>query len=350
LTTYRTIDTPEHELVRIFTDPSIGLHAIIAVHSTALGAAAGGCRLWHYDSEALALKDALRLSKGMSYKNAMAELPFGGGKSVVLKPKTFDREKLFMAFGEAVETLHGQYMTAEDVGTNVADMRSVAKQTKFVGGISGGDPSPWTAKGVYLAMEKAIGLHLGSRSFKTLTVAVQGVGNVGRHLCALIAQHGGNLIVADVNPDHLSFATREFHAKAVPVDEIHAAPCDVFAPCALGATLNEHTIPEIKASVVCGGANNQLGADADGLALRARGIFYVPDYVANAGGIVQVVNEKLGKTMSDVEGELFKIPDRISKIYDSSNSKNRPTNEIADDMAAELIRSAKRRASVALLD
>ena len=333
----RTIDVPGHELVRQFSEPTTGLSCIIALHSTKLGPAMGGCRLWDYENAELAIADAVRLSRGMSFKNASAGLPLGGGKAVIIKPKKIDRAAFMRAFGDAVESLKGSYVTAEDVGTSVQDMKYVAEKTPFVSGITNGDPSPWTAKGVYFAMREAVEIHLKKESLRGLTVAVQGMGNVGRYLCELLHQDGAKLVVADLKKAALQDVEARFGAAIVGAESIHKVDCDVYSPCALGAGLNAGSIPEVRAKVICGGANNQLGTDADGERLRAAGIAYVPDYVANAGGIINVAAEYYGWSAIEIDRRLREIPGRVAELIQESMERGLATNFIADEVAMRKI-------------
>lgn len=339
----------DHESLHFINDVATGLRAIIAVHSTTLGPAAGGCRRWSYASDADALTDALRLSRGMTYKNAVAELPFGGGKAVILAadnaPKT---PELLLAFGRAVNSLGGRYVTAEDVGMSVDDMRHVQQQTQYVsglpqsGGSAGGDPSPWTALGVYLGIEAAVGVRLGKDSLDGLTVAVQGVGHVGAHLCRLLHDAGAKLIVADVNRENLDAVSNAMPVEIVAPAEILYANADVLAPCALGNILTTATIPNIKAKIVAGAANNQLSTLADGERLSAREILYAPDYVINAGGIISVSHEYYGNSSEDqVRADVEKIPARLHALFAEANETGRPTNELADELARRLIAVGK---------
>ncbi len=339
-----------HESLHFINDASTGLRAIIAIHSTALGPAAGGCRRWSYASNADALTDALRLSRGMTYKNAVAELPFGGGKAVILAgddaPKT---PELLTAFGRAVDSLSGRYVTAEDVGMSVDDMRHVQQQTQFVSGLpqsgdnAGGDPSPWTALGVFLGMQAAVRARLGKDSLDGLTVAVQGVGHVGAHLCSLLHDAGAKLIVADVNRDNLKSVSTAVPVSVVAPAEILYSDADVLAPCALGNILTSATIPGIKAKVIAGAANNQLSTLADGARLAAREILYAPDYVINAGGIITVSHEYYGGSSEDkVRADVEKIPLRLQAIFAEAEETNRPTNELADELARRLIAVGKK--------
>jgi leucine dehydrogenase len=339
----------DHESLHFINDVATGLRAIIAVHSTTLGPAAGGCRRWSYASDADALTDALRLSRGMTYKNAVAELPFGGGKAVILAdddaPKT---PELLSAFGRAINSLGGSYVTAEDVGMSVDDMRHVQQQTKYVSGLpqsgdnAGGDPSPWTALGCYLGIEAAVRVRLGKDTLEGLTIAVQGVGHVGAHLCHLLHDAGARLIVADVNRDHLNTVSSSLPVEVVPPSEVLYSDADVLAPCALGNILSSATIPRIKAKVIAGAANNQLSTLVDGARLQEREILYAPDYVINAGGIISVSHEYYGESSEDrVRADVEKIPLRLQAIFAEANETGRPTNELADEFARRLIAAGR---------
>jgi leucine dehydrogenase len=339
-----------HELVVFGNDEPTAFRAIIAVHSTALGPAAGGCRMWAYATTDEAVTDALRLSRGMSYKNAMAGLPFGGGKAVIIGDSRRKTPQLFEAFGRFVDTLGGMYITAEDVGTTTADMESVSKQTSFVtglhrrGGEFGGDPSPKTALGVYLGIKAAAKFRWGRTDLAGLRVAVQGVGGVGYHLCRLLAADGVVLRVADVRSTAAERVRDELNATIVPVESILSEDVDVVAPCALGAILNEHSIGSIRARIIAGAANNQLAKDSDGAALQAAGVLYAPDYVINAGGIISATREYLGgSSESQVNAEIHAIADRLGEIFDRARRENRPTNLVADRLAQERIDTAQRR-------
>ena len=334
-----------HEGIHFIHDAATGLNAIIAIHSTALGPAAGGCRRWQYASDAAALTDALRLSRGMTYKNAVAGLRFGGGKAVILAAAEAPKSpELFRAFGREVESLGGRYITAEDVGCSVDDMRYIREETSYVsglpksGGNAGGDPSPLTALGVHLGIEAAVRQRLGADSLEGIRVAVQGVGHVGLHLCRLLHAAGAKLVVADVNRDNLRKASAEVPATVVPATEILYSDVDVLAPCALGNILTSVTIPKIKARVVAGAANNQLATTADGARLAERGILYAPDYVINAGGIINVAHEYSGDSSEDkVRAEVGRIPERLATIFAEAESSGQPTNVIADELARRIV-------------
>ena len=338
----------DHERVVFCRDASSGLKAIIAIHSTALGPAAGGCRLWNYESADAALHDVLRLSQGMSYKNAMADLKFGGGKAVIIKTPDFDgSEALYEKFGEFVEKLNGEYITAEDVGMSVSIMEMVARRTRHVTGLppahgqAGGDPSPKTAFGVFKGIEAAVNFKLDRADASGLTVAVQGVGNVGYHLCRYLAEAGAKLIVADIDDGRVKRACDEFGATAAPPDDILSQEADVLAPCALGAILNEQSIPNLNVSIVAGGANNQLKTDADGQRLTEAGILYAPDYVINGGGIINVACEYAGDVEDAyVDTLVAAIGPRLVKIFQEATDSGKPTNGIADAQARKLIAAA----------
>ena len=344
-TAYRT--PPEH-FVRL-NDPASGLSGLIAIHSTALGPGAGGCRLWRYASHEEAQEDAFRLAEGMSYKNALADLPFGGAKAVLREPEgSYDRRALFRAFGRAVAALGGRYVTAEDVGTRVDDMEVVAGETRHVAGLAarpgraGGDPSPWTALGVFESMKVAARHTLGAE-LSELTVAIQGTGNVGARLCSLLAEAGARLVIADVDPARRDRLAAIHGAKVVDAGEIVAAEADVFAPCALGGVLTETSVSRLKAKLVCGGANNQLATPEVAHLLRDRGIGYAPDYVVNAGGIINVSAEYLGETSDQVEARVKAIGPRVAAILDQAAKRRVSPALVADEMARHKIMETRRK-------
>jgi leucine dehydrogenase len=332
-----------HELVVFGHDAASGLRAIIAIHSTTLGPAAGGCRMWPYASTAEAVADVLRLSRGMSYKNALAGLKFGGGKAVIIgdarKGKT---PELFEAFGRFVDSLGGRYVTAEDVGTTTHDMTQVARGTRYVAGLgaapgeAGGDPGPKTALGVFLGLKAAVKFRLGRADLTDVSVAVQGAGGVGYHLCGMLAAEGAKLSVADVRPVALQRVCDEFKARAVAVEEVLFEDVDVLSPCALGAVLSAQSIPRLRARVIAGAANNQLAQGQDGAALPAAGILYAPDYVINAGGIISVSREYHGgASEAQVIADIHGIPARLTEIFERARRENRTTNAVADELARE---------------
>lgn len=340
----------DHERVQFCCDAGTGLKAIIAIHSTALGPAAGGCRLWGYKSGDAALHDVLRLSQGMSYKNAMAGLQFGGGKSVIIKTPDFaGSDSLYEKFGDFVEALNGDYITAEDVGMSVSIMEKIARRTKHVTGLpqkgshAGGDPSPKTAYGVLKGIEAAVAFQLARDDLKDLVVAVQGVGHVGYYLCKYLSEAGARLMVADIDEDRVQKVCREFGATAVSPDDILYQDVDVLAPCALGAILHERSIPGLKASIVAGGANNQLETHADGQRLSDAGILYAPDYVINGGGIINVACEFKGDVEDAEVNELVAaIGPRLTRIFEEASASGKPTNVVADAHAREIIAAGRK--------
>jgi leucine dehydrogenase len=338
-------DFDAHEAIHFFTDEKCGLRAIIAVHSTHLGPAAGGARFWHYAKDEEALTDALRLSRGMSYKNAMAGLPLGGGKSVLLagesRTKTPD---MLHAFGKAVESLGGRYITAEDVGINVADMIEVARSTKYVAGLPnsagdvGGDPGPHTALGVFLGIKAAVKRALGKEDLSGLHIALQGAGSVATGVALHACAEGAKLSIADVDEAKAHKLAGATNGNIVSPDEILSLEADVLSPCALGAILTEESIASLKAPVVAGAANNQLATEEDGQRLKERGILYAPDYVINAGGIINVCTEYLGDgDASLVRQRIEGIPVRLEQIWAESAESGRDPAAVADAMAQRLI-------------
>ena len=341
-------DQAPHERVLLAADPETGLKAILALHSTARGPAFGGCRLWTYANEQAALNDALRLAQGMSLKNALADLPFGGGKAVIIKPAgLFDRPALFAAFGRAVQSLQGAYITAEDVGTTTTDMLGMQAQTSYVSGIPragafGGDPSPKTAWGVFVSIEAGVRLHLGRNSLDGVRVAVQGLGAVGGHLAEFLHRAGAKLLVADVDASKVRRAQELFGAQALSVDEILFAEADVLAPCALGASLSAYSVPQIRARLIAGAANNQLATAQDGDALQQLGICYLPDYLVNAGGIISVAREYRGEgEEAAVMAEVGLIADRVAELLERVKLTGSTPARAADAWArAKLVKPA----------
>ena len=338
-------DFDAHESVHFITDATSGLRAIIALHSTHLGPAAGGTRLWHYADDAEALTDVLRLSRGMSYKNAMAGLPLGGGKAVILADA--ERTKtpaMIAAFGRAIDRLGGNYVTAEDVGMTVADMIAISTQTKFVAGLPvaggevGGDPGPHTSLGVFLGIKAAVRRGLGKDSLSGLHLAIQGAGSVAGGVARLAAAEGARLSVADVSRERVEALAAETGATIVDPANILSLAADVVSPCALGAILTEDSIAALDTPVVAGGANNQLATREDGQRLAARGILYAPDYVINAGGIINVSTEYLGDgDASLVRQRIDGIPERLEQIWAASAATGRDPAAVADAMAQKLI-------------
>lgn len=332
----REVRVPGWERVLVARDDAY--HGIVAVHSTALGTALGGTRLWRYPSEAAAMDDALRLSRGMTYKNALAGLDAGGGKSVLLAPERIaDREALFRAHARVVEMLGGSYITAEDVGTSPADMDVMAGVTRHVAGLSAGpgDPSPHTARGVFRAIQAGVRHRFGAEELRGTWIAVQGCGNVGRHLVRQLREAGAEVVVADVDPARAESIAAEHGARVVEADAIYDAEADVFAPCALGGILNAETIPRLRAAVVAGGANNQLREPEDGARLAARGILYVPDYAANAGGVISGYGDMQGWPAERWLARVDAIHDTALEILRRAESAGILPHEAADRMVEE---------------
>ena len=333
--------------VHLKLDKATQLRAIVAIHDTRLGPALGGCRFIEYDSDQAALVDALRLARGMTYKAALAGLAHGGGKSVLIRPRQhFDRVALFRAFGKFVEDLRGHYITAEDSGTGLEDMEIIRTQTKHVTGIDpshggSGDPSPFTALGVRRGIEACVKFKLGKDDIKGVHVAVQGVGHVGYHLCKELHAAGAKLTVADVDKLKSERAQREFGATIVGLDDIAKVECDVFAPCALGAGLNDSTVPHLKAKIVAGAANNQLAEPRHGDDLHARGILYAPDYAINAGGLVNVAQEVKGYDAKAARERTLKIYDTIYEICERSKRLAAPTYKVADILVEEKLAATR---------
>ncbi len=335
------VDFDAHEAVHFFHDRASGLCAIIAVHSTHLGPGAGGTRFWHYASGEDALTDALRLSRGMSYKNAMAGLQLGGGKGVILAPA--DKNKtpdMIAAYGKSIESLGGQYVTAEDVGITPDDMVAIARETKFVsglpvaGGEAGGDPGPYTARGVFLGVEAAALRGLKASSLSGVHVAIQGAGSVGGGLARHLAAAGAKISLADLNEERAKLIAAQTGAQIVSLDEIMTLEADIFSPNALGAILNEASIPALKVGVVAGGANNQLARAGDAQRLFDRGILYAPDYVINAGGIINVGLEYLGQgDAASVNAKIDQIPARLETIWQQSTDEAVSSAVVADRQA-----------------
>lgn len=338
-------DFDHHEGVHLFSDSKSGLMAVIAVHSTALGPAAGGVRFWHYEDKNAAITDALRLSRGMSFKNAMAGLPMGGGKGVILAEADLKKTpELLAAFARAVESLGGRYVTAQDVGISEADMIALSKGTSYVSGLppenggAGGDPGPSTAYGVFLGVKAAIKYRLGADTAKGVHIAIQGTGSVGGGLAKYLAEEGAKLTLTDVNGERVKTLAEELGAAVVAPDQIMRTAAEVFSPNALGAILNEQSIGELKAEIIAGGANNQLATRADGKRLLSRGLLYAPDYVINAGGIINVALEYLGQgDRSEVNNRIEQIPARLTGIWQESERAGLPPSDVADAMAKKLI-------------
>ncbi len=349
MTVFSAGDFADHEQVVFVTDEPSGLRAIIAIHNTTLGPALGGCRMYPYASEAEALRDVLRLSRGMTFKAAAANLDLGGGKAVIIgDPLTQKTPALLQAMGIAVERLGGRYITAEDVGTSVEDFGELYKKTRHVVGLpvelgGTGDPSPTTARGVYYGLLAAARHRWGKDQLAGKTVAVQGLGNVGWHLCGFLHDAGARLIVSDVNDERVARAVAAFGAAGVRPDDIYAAKADIFAPCAMGAILNDETLPRLQAEIVGGAANNQLALDQHGEELMARGILYAPDFVINAGGMIRVASERDGFDEALVDQNVKGIGDSLLAIFKRSESEGIQTNAAAMLLARERLAAAARR-------
>jgi leucine dehydrogenase len=343
------LDTYDYGEVHFKLDKGTGLRTIVAIHDTRLGPALGGCRFIHYESDEAAIVDALRLARGMTYKAALAGLPHGGGKSVIIRPaQHFDRVALFRAFGKFIDDLRGHYITAEDSGTGLEDMEVIRAVTKWVTGVDpsrggSGDPSPFTALGVRRGIEACVEHQLGKGTLQGVHVAVQGVGHVGYHLCKELHVCGAKLTVADVDALKAERAQREFGASVVPLDAIFDVDCDVFSPCALGSALNDETIPRLKAKIAAGAANNQLARPSNGDDLNERGILYAPDYAINAGGLINVAQEVVGYDEKRAREKTMKIKDTIAEIVQRSEKLDAPTYRVADMLVEERLAAARPR-------
>ena len=319
-------------------DPATGMKAIIAIHSTQLGPALGGCRFIEYPDTATALKDAMRRARGMSFKAASVNLPLGGGKAVIIKPKTpFDRQAYMHQFGKFVNEINGRYITALDSGTVLADMDIIAEHTPYVASLSkyNGDPAPYTAKGILRGIQAAVAFKLKKDSLKGVHIAIQGLGHVGYLLAQHLHKLGAVLTVADISPEAVNKAVTEFGAKTVSTKEIHKVPCDVLSPCALGATINDLTIPELQTTIIAGAANNQLAHTYHGQILHDKGILFAPDYVINAGGLILAASKYLHTPEDQTDIQIDAIYKHLTEIFILSVQKNRPTNEVADTLAHE---------------
>ena len=322
-------------------DEATGMKAIIAIHSTKLGPALGGCRFIEYTDTASAIKDAMRLARGMSFKAASVNLPLGGGKSVIIKPnKPIDRKAWFHAFGKFVNELNGRYITALDSGTLLEDMDIIAQHTKYVASLSShnGDPSPYTAKGVFRGIQAAVAFKTGNDNLRGLHVAVQGLGHVGYALARHLHEAGAKLTIADVNSTRVNSAVSEFGATATASDTIHKTSCDVFAPCALGAIINDTSIGQLQTSIIAGAANNQLAHPYHGQVLHDQGILYAADYIINAGGLIYAASKYLHTHEDDVNQQIDGIGTSLIQIFERSKLENKPASEIADTRAMEKLR------------
>jgi leucine dehydrogenase len=326
-----------HERLTSCVDEN-GYHGLIAIHSTRLGPAIGGTRFWEYRNEDEAIEDVLRLARGMTYKNALAGIPFGGGKSVIIKnERATDREAIFRAHGRFVETFGGRYITAEDVGTNPRDMEWIGKETRYVAGLmsGSGDPSPVTARGVFRAMEAAAKYRWGADSLARRTIALQGCGNVGYYLASYLHSAGARLLVSDVDTSKVERVVKQFDAEAVAPEEIYEAQADIFAPCALGGVINDETISRLKTEIVVGAANNQLLESRHGDELAARGILYTPDYAANAGGVINGCRDLLDWDSAQATAKVDEIYDTVLNIFEMAATEGISTYKAADWLAEQ---------------
>jgi len=339
---FDTISGMGHEQLVLCQDSASGYRGIVAVHSTVLGPALGGTRFWNYATDEEAIVDALRLARGMTYKNAVAGLNLGGGKSVIIGDnKTADREMIFRAHGRFVESLGGRYITAEDVGTSTADMDYVHMETDYVSGLAGrsGDPSPVTAHGVFRAIQASARERWGADDLANKTIALQGCGHVGYYLAKELHEAGAKLVVSDIDADRVKRVVAEIGARAVPSEEIYSVQADIFAPCALGAIVNDKTIPMLKVEIVAGAANNQLLEERHGDELERRNILYAPDYVANAGGVINVYSELAGWTSARSFRKADEIYDTVLKVFAIAKEQKIPTYLAADRLAEQRIQA-----------
>lgn len=347
----------DYEQLVLCQDKTSGLKAIIAIHDTTLGPALGGTRMWTYATEDAAIEDALRLAKGMTYKNAAAGLDLGGGKAVIIgDPRKDKNQEMFRVFGRYIQGLNGRYITAEDVGTTTKDMDLIHLETNFVTGTSpvtpeaAGNPSPITAYGIYNGMKAAAKEAFGSDVLEGKTIAVQGVGNVAYALCEYLHQEGAHLIVTDINKEAVKRAVENFNAKAVSPDEIYSVDCDIYSPCALGAVINDQTIPQFKAKVIAGSANNQLAEERHGDIIHELGITYAPDYVINAGGVINVADELAGYNKERALKKVGIIYQNLERVFEISGRDHIPTSIAANRMAEERINNARKSRSQFLLN
>lgn len=341
MSVFKSSSYDQHELVAFHEDSATGLKAIIAVHNSRLGPAVGGCRMYDYADEQAALEDVLRLSRGMTYKSALAGLPMGGGKSVIIgNPATEKTPELMRAMGVFVERLGGRYITAEDSGTTVEDIKYIGERTSYISGVSdtskfGGDPSPYTAYGVFCGIKAAVKHKLGKDNVSGIRVAIQGVGSVGRHLTQELLDEGAVVYVADVNITNLERA-KKLGAEVVSIDDILSMDVDVLAPCAMGAVVNDKTIDLIKAPIIAGGANNQLATPDHGLRLHNNGVLYAPDFVINAGGIIDVHYQQNGGSHDQSKAHVERISGVLDEIFTRSLLEDADTSRVAEAMAEEI--------------
>lgn len=352
MSVFSHIEFDHHEQVVYGHDQASGLKAIIAIHNRNLGPALGGCRMWPYASDEEALRDVLRLSRGMSYKSALARLPLGGGKAVIIgNPHTGKSEALFQAMGDFVDSLGGRYITAADSGTGVAEMQIMAERTRHVagagqreafgGGMRNGDPSPSTAYGVFIGLQAAVKHRLGRDDLKGLRVAIQGVGQVGFGLAQQLKEAGAELWVTDIVPANVRRAVARLGATAVAQNDIYGLEVDVFAPCAMGAIINPQTLEALRAPVIAGAANNQLAAAELAEELRRRGCLYAPDYAINAGGIIDVCYERNGGSTAELKAHIEGIGATLAEIFQRAEREGNTTTAVADRMAQERLHSGR---------
>lgn len=343
-------DLPEfsdHELVSFINDDATGLHGFVAIHNTNLGSAVGGTRYWHYNSEREALGDVLRLSRAMTYKCALAGVPYGGGKAVIMgNHKTLKNDKFLKAYARKINILHGSFFTGEDVGIDQHDVDKLAKSSPYIIGRKrlGGDPSPWASLSTFQALLVSLKEVFGSDDLRGRTVAIKGLGKVGFGLAQLIAERGAKIIAADTKDEAVRSAVRKIkNMKVVDPKDIHRQKVDVYSPNALGADINECTINEFRCSIICGGANNQLQSDHFGDMLQRLGILYIPDYIANAGGLINVVDElnKQGYSKKRVRERVIGVGETVGKIIALSKEKKKPTNQVADELARKIFLGRK---------
>lgn len=343
--TFSYLEQDDYEQLIFCQDKASGLKAIIAIHDTTLGPALGGTRMWNYQSEQEAIEDALRLAKGMTYKNAAAGLNVGGGKTVIIgDPKKDKSPEMFRALGRYIQGLNGRYITAEDVGTTVLDMDYINMETDYVAGTSSssGNPSPVTAYGLYLGMKATAKEAFGTDNLNGKKIAVQGVGNVAYKLCDYLHREGAELIVTDINEAAVNRVVHEFNAEAVATDEIYQVECDIFSPCALGAILNDKTIHQLTAKAIAGSANNQLASNKHGDLLHEKGILYAPDFVINAGGVINVEDELHGYNEARAMKKVETIYTSLETIFEISRNENVPTYIAADQMAINRLASVSK--------
>jgi len=341
MSVFHSASFDQHEMVVFGHDKKTGLEAIIAIHNTRLGPAAGGCRMYPYADSDAALDDVLRLSRGMTYKSAMAELPFGGGKSIIIgDPKTDKTPALLQAMGEFIDSLGGKYIGAEDSGTNVKDMQLIKEKTPYVTGVDSrakymGDPSPSTALGVFTGIQVSVKHKLGLDDLSGTRIAVQGVGQVGYYLTDLLTRAGARVFIADINQANVERASKEFGATAVPSEEIIATEAEVFSPCALGAVINDDSIDALQAPVIAGAANNQLAQERHAQLLLEKDILYAPDFVINAGGIIDVYYQTRQAPAGRARQHILRIGEKLEEIFTRAEAEGRPSHLIAETMAEE---------------